>query len=117
MTKLQGETNKQYIRRLEAALENSQENNRSLRQHLFNLSVETEKNNPRTNRPYKQEAQELYNTVAMTEMFIRNGEAENAVAMLYGQLEIFGHDQISVMENKAIQDGSYDALNKVKDEL
>jgi len=114
MNKLQGETNKQYIRRLEAALENTRENNRSLRQHLFNLSIESEKANPRTNRSYREEAQELYNTVAMTEMFIRNGEAENAVNMLYGQLEQFGYGQFEVLQNEAIKDGAYNTLNKVE---
>lgn len=108
-----GETHKQYIRRLEAKLSNSEANNTALRQHLFNLSLETEKANPRTNRSYITEAQELFNTVALVEMFIRCGEAENAVAMLYSQLQEFGYNQVEVLQNEALQDGSYNTLNKV----
>ena len=109
-----GETHKQYIKRLEANLANSESNNRALRQHLFNVCNEGDVMNPKTNRLYREEAQELYNTVALVEMFIRNEEAANAVGMLYGQLHALGFSDFEIMTNEALKDGAYNVRNKVE---
>ena len=99
-----GETDKQFCKRLEAYSKFIEDNNRSLRI----LNADQNKANPRTGRTYQEEAQELFRTIALVELFIREGNAHNAIDMLMGQLSALGFNEVDIFTNQCIQDGAYD---------
>jgi hypothetical protein len=98
-----GETHKQYIRRLETELQNSIENNRALR--ILNNGLDLA--NPRTNKPFREEAAQLFLTVALIENQLREGSSDLALMYAQGMLQELGFNSSEIYQNLCLKDDVY----------
>lgn len=98
-----GETHKQYTQRLEAALGIITENNRALRKHY----QDSKQVNPRTGKPFQDEANELFTTVALIEQELRSGNPETAKLYAQGMLTILGFDMSQIVTDYCLKDDVY----------
>lgn len=98
-----GETHTQFIKRLESYIEVLKDNNRSLRI----LNADQNKLNPRTGRTYEQEAKELFISMALIELNLRENNIEFANIVVQGQLEALGFNPVDIATNKCLEDNAY----------
>lgn len=98
-----GETHKQYIQRLKASIDNVRENNRTLRVMLNSQGI----TNPRTNKAFSSEAEEMFVTLALIEHELRQGDAEIAKMYARGILLQLGFDEVDIETNRLLEDGVY----------
>ncbi len=98
-----GETDKQFNQRLKAYAENLEENNRALRVLLTN----NDHINPKTLRTYKDEAQELFTTLGIINVQIREDNYEMAKIMTESQLSTLGFDIVDIATFEFLKDGAY----------
>lgn len=105
ITRKNGETDKQFCKRLEAALDNTIENNRALRK----LLNEGPALNPRTNRTYKSEAQEMFYTLVFAmDALMQNDERVSALKNLFrGQLISLGFNDLEIETQEILKDEAY----------
>lgn len=98
-----GETHKQFNERLTAYSENLEENNRSLRVLLTNNDFI----NPKTNKTYKEEAQQLFITLGIINIQLRESDYEMAKIMTESQLAELGFDTVDIATHEFLKDGAY----------
>lgn len=98
-----GETDKQFCQRLQAYAENLEENNRALRvfqsgNHILN---------PRTNKNYEQEAMQMFITLGIVYLQLKENEYEMPKIMIESQLSELGFDPVDIATGNFLKDGAY----------
>lgn len=98
-----GETNKQFISRLESHIQNVEENNRALR----SLNQSDNLLNTRTGNSYQYEADQMFTSIALIEKFLREDSPEYAQQIAQGILRQLGFDEVEIYSNQCIKDDIY----------
>lgn len=103
----QGETNGQFVKRHQAYAETLKLKIINLSERINQILQVSETVNPRTQKNYKEEAQQMFTTVALVEHALRVDELDFAKAMCQQQLEELGFDTVQIYQNEALQEGAY----------
>lgn len=99
ITRKSGETHKQYCQRLETALENSYNNNRSLRIQFNTMNDEVKTYNPRTGMTYKSEAEVMFSVLVLAEQQLRLNNPEMVKMLLQEGIQRIGFTIVDIYDN------------------
>jgi hypothetical protein len=105
-----GETDKEFCNRLEyyaKDLEAKLIKEREKTEAALKIPIDANVINPRTKRLYKDEAQLLFTTVALTEDAIRSKMEKESLIFLRECLDQLGFSLVDIYEGKATKENAY----------
>ncbi len=105
-----GETYKQLLARASAEVKNLKDRvyeQRLAKEAAIKASADMDVTNPRTGRSYKEEAELMFQALALIEEAVRTNKSEYVPIFARECLHILGFELVSLYENKATKEGAY----------